>query len=165
MRKVAFIITIIWSRDQRSTKRLYFSFGIGFGIGLWYDKWFGVLFKVQTWVTWPPKIAIFRITPAFFLTSCGVMTDEESASKILRNLNLYLIFKYPKYEILKYKDFWIFLCEWFSICVLSDLGPKFKCYVSTLRTRSLLIFTFATLTQSDTKDEKKSRMENVGGSG
>ena len=38
--------------------------------------------------------------------------DSESASKNTSKP----IFKWPKYEILKYKDFWKFFGEWFSIC-------------------------------------------------
>ena len=68
-------------------------------------------------VTWPHKSQFFaHNSPGlhFYPTSCGVIRNQRQ--KNTSNP----IFKYPKYSNMKYKDFWKFLGEWFSICVEKD---------------------------------------------
>ena len=65
----------------------------------------------RTLVTWPHKNQFFsHNSPGldFYPTSCGVIRNQRQ-KYVSTNLQISKIFKY--------KDFWKFLGEWFSICV------------------------------------------------
>ena len=61
-------------------------------------------------VTWPPKKAVFAHNSSglhFYPTSCGVIWNQRQK---------YIKTYFQISKILKYKVFWKFLGEWFSIC-------------------------------------------------